>query len=102
LPFKFQGDRPKVRVINRETGQEVVCEIVDLGPWLTDDEAYVMGDQRPLAETCYLNSEPLPRGPNAGKVPNGAGIDVTPGAARAIGLEGKGMVDWAFVDAAVA
>jgi N-acetylmuramoyl-L-alanine amidase len=98
LPFKFAGERPQVRVINRANGKSVTCEIVDLGPWLTDDEDYVMGDARPLAETCYLEGTPLPRGPNKGKVPNGAGIDLTPGAAKALGIEGKAIVDWCFAD----
>jgi N-acetylmuramoyl-L-alanine amidase len=96
LPFKFQGTLPKIKVKNVDTGKEVVCDIVDVGPWLTDDN-YWDTDKRPLAETCYLNNDPLPRGPNEGKVPNGAGIDVTPGAAKAIGLSGKGKVNWDFV-----
>ena len=96
LPFKFTGERRKVRVINRSNRQEAVCSIRDLGPWLTDDP-YWDGDKRPLAETCYKNSQPLPRGPNKGKIPNGAGIDITPGAAKKIGLSGKGNVDWEFV-----
>ncbi|MFX7548722.1 hypothetical protein ABTJ50_20500, partial [Acinetobacter baumannii] len=34
-----------------------------------------------------------------GRRTNGAGIDLTPGAARAIGIPGKGVVDWEFVGA---
>jgi N-acetylmuramoyl-L-alanine amidase len=95
LPFRFV-DRPDVRVINRANGHDVVCRIRDIGPWLTDDPYWETG-ARPLAETCYKNSQPLPRGPNKGKIPNGAGIDITPSAAKAIGLSGKGNVDWEFV-----
>jgi hypothetical protein len=41
----------------------------------------------------------LPRGPNQGKTPNGAGIDITPAAAKAIGLSGMGQVSWKFITA---
>jgi hypothetical protein len=101
LPWKFAGDRPLVKVTNVENGKSVTCEIVDLGPWLTDDNYFEIGE-RPLAETCYLNNKPLPRGPNAGIVPNGAGIDLTPGAADAIGISGKGKVHWKFLEGDVA
>jgi hypothetical protein len=95
LPFKLQGELPMVLVHNLATGAEVICKIRDLGPWLTDDE-YWANNRRPLAETCHENAMKLPRGPNSGKVPNGAGIDITPAAARAIGLSGMGQVSWRF------
>jgi hypothetical protein len=95
LPFKLQGELPLVLVHNLGTGAEVICRIRDLGPWLTDDP-YWENNRRPLAETCHENSMKLPRGPNSGKVPNGAGIDITPAAARAIGLSGMGQVSWRF------
>jgi N-acetylmuramoyl-L-alanine amidase len=97
LPYKIPGLRKPVRVVNRANGKSVICDIVDVGPWLTDDD-YWYEETRPLAETCYLEATPLPRGPNKGKVPNGAGIDLTPGAAKALGISGKGMVDWDFAD----
>jgi len=101
LPFKFQGPRQEVRVINRTNGKEVVCKIRDVGPWLTDDP-YWNTTERPLAETCYKQQKPLPRGPHKGKIPNGAGIDVSPGAEKALGFSGKANVDWDFVAPAVA
>lgn len=96
LPYKFSDPRPQVLVHNVDTDKDVVCNIRDVGPWLTDDN-YWDTTNRPLAETCYENNEPLPRGPNAGKIPNGAGIDITPAAANIIGLSGKGQVDWRFI-----
>lgn len=96
LPWKFPDPRPQVLVHNIDTNKETVCEIRDLGPWLIDDDYWNTGE-RPLAETCHLNGTPLPRGPNEGKVPNGAGIDVTPGAAKALGISGMAQVDWRFV-----
>ena len=96
LPNKFQGELPLVLVHHLATGREVVCRIRDLGPWMTDDD-YWERNRRPLAETCHENQMALPRGPNEGRVPNGAGIDITPAAARAIGLTGMGQVSWRFV-----
>lgn len=97
LPYKFKGDRPWVLVRNRANGYEAFCQIRDVGPWLTDDPYWEEGE-RPLAETCANNKRPLPRGPHKGKIPNGAGIDITPGGARALGISGMAQVDWRFVD----
>lgn len=93
LPYKFDEPRPKVRVFNAENELSVLCEIVDVGPWHTDDEQYVLGDARPDAEPA---GSIIDGGPNDGEVSNGAGIDLTPGAADAIELEGKGVVHWMF------
>jgi hypothetical protein len=96
---RIEGERTLVKVWNRENGKSAIGEILDVGPWLTDDEAYVMGDQRPLAETCYKNKQPLPRGPTEGIVPNGAGFDISPAMAKALGISGKGVIDWDFLPA---
>lgn len=93
----FPDNAPRVRVFCGELSAEAV--IADKGPWMIDDEDYVMGDARPLAETCHDEGTPLPRGPNAGKVPsNRAGIDLSPALADMIGIEGKGTVDWCFIN----
>jgi N-acetylmuramoyl-L-alanine amidase len=94
LPWKFSGERPKVLVHNFVTHKDVVCEIRDVGPWVIDDEAYVLGDMRPVAEP---KGSKIPRGKHKGKTSNGAGLDLTPGAAKAIGLQGMGNVDWRFL-----
>jgi hypothetical protein len=88
-------------VQNDDNGKSTVCQIRDKGPWLIDDNYWETG-ARPLAETCALNRQPLPRGKYQGKIPNGAGIDLTPGAAKAIGLSGMGKVSWRFVEPEVA
>ncbi len=85
LPFRFKGARPKVRVF--KGGQAVVCEIVDVGPWNINDP-YWETSSRPQAETGTDNT---------GRRTNSAGIDLTPAAAQAIGLNGLGKVDWEFV-----
>lgn len=88
LPWKFpSGPRPQVIAINVDNGLAVVCDIVDVGPWNTNDP-YWQTDSRPQAEGGTDLS---------GRETNGAGIDLTPGAADAIQLIGKGKVDWAFI-----
>jgi len=84
LPFKFRGSRPKVTV--SANGKSVVCPIVDVGPWNTNDP-YWMTTAHPQAESGTDMS---------GRRTNGAGIDLTPAAAAAIGLDGKGQVVWFF------
>lgn len=87
LPFRFSGARPRVKVTNKANGKSVVCQIVDVGPWNTNDPYWTKG-ARPQAETGTATS---------GRKTNGAGIDLTVAAAAAIGLPGKGLVDWEFV-----
>jgi D-alanyl-D-alanine carboxypeptidase len=84
LPFRFRGPRPKVTV--SANGKSVVCPIVDVGPWNTNDP-YWMSAARPQAESGTDMS---------GRKTNDAGIDLTPAAAAAIGLDGKGQVVWFF------
>jgi len=85
LPARFSGERPLVRVIYN--GKSVVASVVDVGPWNTNDPYWERG-ARPQAESGTDRQ---------GRPTNRAGIDLTPAAARAIGLPGKGRVDWEFV-----
>jgi len=87
LPNRFKGERPKVRVF--KGGRDIVCSIVDVGPWNTNDPYWETGT-RPQAESG------TDRG---GRHTNKAGIDLTPAAASALGIDGKGLVDWEFVGA---
>lgn len=87
LPFRFTGARPQVIVESATNGKQVVCSIVDVGPWNIDDPYWDNG-ARPQAETGK---------DKRGRVTNFAGIDLTPGADKAIGLHGKGKVHWSFV-----
>lgn len=88
LPHRFKDDRPQVEVENPITGKRVICQVVDVGPWNTDDP-YWEKNARPQAESGV---------DRRGRRTNSAGIDLTPGAARAIGLKGKGKVSWAFAE----
>lgn len=94
LPFKFKDPRPQVLVNLVDSELSTVCQIRDVGPWNTHDPYWTTGT-RPQAETGTDMS---------GRTTNGAGIDLTPAAAKKIGLEGKGMVNWRFIgdDEAVA
>jgi uncharacterized protein (TIGR02594 family) len=84
LPYRFPGTRPRVHVWGPKG--DAVCDIVDVGPWNTHDPYWQTGG-RPQAETGT---------DMGGRHTNLAGIDLTPAAARAVGIDGKGKVDWAF------
>jgi len=88
LPFKFTGERPRVRVTGKRSGQSIDCEIVDLGPWNINDPYWQTGT-RPQAETGT---------DTRGRHTNKAGIDLTLAAAEALGIDGKGLVDWQFIE----
>lgn len=88
LPARFTGVRPRVRVFNGD--RSVDCNIVDVGPWNTNDK-YWETNSRPQAESGTDLS---------GRATNKAGIDLTPAAAFALGINGKGTVDWMFLPAA--
>lgn len=87
LPHRFDGPRPRVRVTNCKTGASVDCDIVDVGPWNTHDP-YWETNSRPQAETGFDTT---------GRKTNSAGIDLTLAAAKAIQIDGKGLVDWFFL-----
>jgi hypothetical protein len=88
LPFHFHGTRPKVQVWGPKGS--AVCEIVDVGPWY---------DGRPgWPADPYWTTGARPHAESDSRT-NGAAIDLSPAAASAVGISGKGKVDWAFVDA---
>src|SRR4029077_6413302 len=78
--------------IRGSNGDMPTVPVEDIGPWLTDDPYWENGT-RPIAEDT---STPLPRGPNKGRRSNGAGIDLSPAAAKLFDIDGKGLVDWRF------
>jgi hypothetical protein len=91
---------------------EVIAECVDIGPWAIDDSEYVFGSARPRAEIykgkpCPINRlstghASIPNG-RGGWIrigtSNGAGLDIMPGTARALGLKinENSHVDWKFI-----
>ncbi|GAC1325878.1 MAG: hypothetical protein NVSMB28_21230 [Collimonas sp.] len=88
LPMRFEGVRPKVQVTSKKNGKTIVCDIVDVGPWNIHDPYWQTGS-RPQAESGVDLS---------GRKTNRAGIDLTLAAAQALQIDGKGLVDWSFVD----
>jgi hypothetical protein len=91
LPFHFPAPRPRVKVTNVANGKSTVCKIVDVGPWNTND-SYWQSGARPQAESGTDLQ---------GRKTNLAGIDLTPGTARTIGISGKGKVSWEFTTTVV-
>ncbi len=85
LPYHFQGVRQRVRVY--ANNKSIDCDIVDVGPWNTNDP-YWQNGARPQSETGTDMH---------GRTTNHAGIDLTPAAAAAIGIDGKGVADWEFI-----
>lgn len=96
LPFRFTGTRPRVRVTNKKLGLTTDCDIVDVGPWNINDPYWKTG-ARPQAESgTDLGQVGQPRKTNK------AGIDLTLAAAEAVKIDGKGIVDWTFIDSNLA
>ena len=92
LPYKWK-ETPRPRVIVTGPSGETTADIVDLGPWNTNDPLYVLEGQRPLAEKQHEQQTPAQNG----QIPvNDAGIDLTVPVAKAVGISGKGKVSWRF------
>lgn len=88
LPYHFPDVRQKVRVTGKRSGVSIDCDIVDVGPWNTNDPYWKTG-ARPQAETGTDSH---------GRHTNGAGIDLTLATAKALAIDGKGLVDWTFIE----
>ncbi len=87
LPYNDVAGRPNRRsklkgrwVQVRAGGESCYCQWEDVGPWRTDDKAYVLGGARPRAEQEAK-----------------AGLDLSPAVRDYLGLTGKDPVDWRFV-----
>jgi hypothetical protein len=93
FPYKWKsGPRPRIEV--KGPAGTTVTDVVDVGPWNTNDPRYVIDGLRPLAEKQYK----LGITAQNGQVPsNDAGIDLTEPIADAVGISGKGKVSWRFV-----
>ena len=76
------------------------AQVVDVGPWTIDDDAYVLNGARPRAEIfkgehCRVHDG----GPLHQWKSNGAGIDLFPATAKALGLNlnENAQVEWRFL-----
>lgn len=97
LPFKFLGERQRVRVHRGD--KSVLCDIVDVGPHNIDDNYWDKGT-RPFAEEQHRDGIKDFKGR---AVTNPAGIDGTPQVFDALAIPGaRGMrsalIDWEFTD----
>lgn len=98
-----------IEVCNEANGKCATVKMGDVGPWCTNDSAYVNGNVKPFAEinkgrelcriavnpSCPCQSDPR------FKTSNGAGIDLGHGVERELGMSGSGYVKWRFVDSAL-
>jgi hypothetical protein len=86
--FKHAFQRPGKSVVKgrwvaiRHAGRIAYAQWEDCGPFRTDHHQYVFGNERPK--------------PNLNQ---GAGLDVSPAVRDYLGLKGKDVCDWKFVEA---
>ena len=94
-------------VLLRFKDQYTCAQVADHGPWdVNDDDEYVFGSARPLAEIYkgkIIPGVPLPTLPDGTVVrqSNGAGIDLFPYVVDALKIpHGMNvMVEWKFIEA---
>ena len=77
-----------VKITNPANGKSCCAQVLDVGPFNTDDDAYVIGGSRPAAESGKSVS---------GKGTNGAGIDLGEKVWKLLGMTDNGEVEWKFV-----
>lgn len=77
-----------VRLVNPATQKSTFAVVLDIGPWNVNDGAYVFGGERPQAETGK---------DTAGRLTNGAGIDLGEHVWATLGMTDNGAVSWEFL-----
>ena len=77
-----------VRVSNPQNGTSAYAEVLDVGPWNTNDDAYVFGGQRPQAESGT---------DTRGRTTNGAGIDLGERVWNELHMIDNSDVSWEFI-----
>ena len=77
-----------IKITNPANGRACYAIVLDVGPWNTNDDAYVFAGQRPAAESGVSVS---------GKGTNFAGIDLGEKVWSQLGMLDNGNVDWEFV-----
>ena len=73
---------------NPANGKHCCAQVMDVGPWNTEDDAYVFDGARPAAESGTSVS---------GQETNGAGIDLGEKVWGLLGMTGNSEVEWSFV-----
>jgi len=78
-----------VRLTNPLNQKSCIAIVLDVGPWNTHDDAYVMGGARPQAESeMDITGRPM----------NGAGIDLGERVWAELGMLDNSQVDWEFLN----
>src|SRR5712692_1189096 len=84
LPARLPRERRRIVVRNPANSRSVECKVNDVGPWNLRDLYWDEG-RRPLAESQLRNGTEAQNG----DVPtNDAGVDLTPAAMDALGVDG--------------
>ena len=78
----------RVKITNPLNGKMCCAQVMDVGPFNTQDDAYVYNGQRPLAEQGKSIS---------GQGTNNAGIDLGEKVWALLGMKDNTEVDWSFV-----
>ena len=73
---------------NPLNGKHCCAQVLDVGPWNVEDDAYVFSGARPEAESGLSVS---------GKGTNGAGIDLGEKVWGLLGMTHNAEVEWVFV-----
>ena len=79
--------RQRIRLRNPLNGNEMTALVLDVGPWNTDDDAYVFGGARPQAESGT---------DTRGRITNRAGIDLGEKVWQDLGLTDNSEIEWEF------
>lgn len=78
-----------VRLTNPATGASCLAVVLDIGPFNTNDDAYVFDGARPQAESGTSVS---------GVGTNGSGIDLGERVWHALGYTDNGQCEWSFIE----
>lgn len=84
--------RQWVVVTNPANGKSIKALVLDVGPWNTNDAAYVFGGARPAAEMEHIAGTP----DQFGRPTNGAGIDLGEKVWSALEMTDNSLVGWEF------
>jgi hypothetical protein len=77
-----------VKVRNPKNNRQAFAVVLDVGPWNTHDDDYVLGKSRPQAETGK---------DQIGRPTNHAGIDLSERVWFDLGMTDNGPVEWEFL-----
>lgn len=94
LPHRFK-ERPLPWVVVTGPKGSVNAQVQDIGPWNIEDQYWLTPTGRPQAESGHDLGQVTHGRP---RKTNKAGIDLSPALARAVGIDGKGLVSWRFLE----